>query len=943
MRFISHGDYLLPLHFPSYLAQHLYVWSYERGATNPDGILRLPARLIDIVVFALAGNLAFGYFYLVSCIVVAFLAFFWFARRFLETPRLGVIALGSLFFALNPIFLGNMSKVGLILAASMLPVMLTALKQGLANKRVSYFLLFVLALNVSLLHPFTFVVNLLACLIYLSLHVRQHMVFIRDNVWKIGFMAIIALALNAYCILPLISLGTLDKGALSDTVSTTATDYTGLVDVANTGDIFTGLSLAKGVLKDYEFFGPLTWPFYFLGVFLFYALLFGMYVRIEGRAKPRERRRFMWFLGIFLALLVLATASYLYADVFIKFLIGLPGGWMFRSPLKWQLYMPLVLFAALVIALKHISNGWRLKMLYLAFLASFVLMNGYLFVQIYQRLLTPRAITYFSALEQTDLNRKNLMFADSATCATFARDNPAIATELNEVLISKPVQVKHVQASQLDTVNLGQYDFVLGCGGTFDQTLLTNQYAYALKETFAKGTYQLFQNQRPTPYISAATQIFGIADPQDLGGKYALAEELQQPFIFVDSQDGAKQATDLQDIFEIVTPKDIRNGQIKGRLYSTHNDDQQLIVKGNQSLYYAVSGHHLKLSATPGPGLEQYKGQPVALNTARELEVSYRDESFSYKNQIGNPSLEQGLWQSKVGDCNAYDNQANIFMNLDRQEKSAGRQSLELGARSHIACTGPDAIAVKPGEHYLLSFDYRASADRIAGFYIGFNDRANSSITERLSVDSDWKTLVTEVVVPDQATSARLMFYAYPTAIPGQAGIAHYDNFAFIQIPEVTNRFFTLSGRMADPGLPPQLSFTTLNPTKSLLSIKRATKPFYLATKETYHDLWKLSLNNGHSGLSGLVSNPASLAGHMLINGTMNGWQIDPATLCATPQPGCTRNSDGSYNLLLAMEFSAQRWFYLGSFISAIAAMLAVGFVLYEVWCAKWKGMHDEG
>lgn len=266
MRFISHGDYLLPLYFPVYLVQHVYIWSYERGAVNPDGILRLPGRLLDIVVFAISNNVVFGYFYVLTCLAIAFLAFLWFARKFLDVTRPGTGVLASLLFALNPIFLGNISKIGLVLAVSMLPIALTALKLAVANKRLSYVLLCVLALNISLLHPFTFSVNLLVVGVYAVYLARRNKPFLQDNWLKLAGLAIVTLCLNAYCILPLVSMGTLDKTALSDTATTTTVDYHSLVDVANTGDLITGLSLSKGVLKDYEFFGQLTWPFYFLGV-----------------------------------------------------------------------------------------------------------------------------------------------------------------------------------------------------------------------------------------------------------------------------------------------------------------------------------------------------------------------------------------------------------------------------------------------------------------------------------------------------------------------------------------------------------------------------------------------------------------------------------------------------------------------------------------------------
>jgi len=926
MSFISNGDFVVPLQFPMYWAQHVYTWSFERGAANPDGILRLPGRLLDIAVFAAVGNVGFAYFYLASCLGIAFLAFLWFARSFLDIRRWSTAILGALFFAFNPIFLGNVSKVGLVLAAAMLPLALTALKQGFAQKRFSYFLLFIVALNVSLLHPFTFGVTLFvgggyAC--YLGI---KHRAFVHDHLWKFGLIGLVTLLLNAYCILPLASLRTIDKNELTATVSSEPVDYTGLVDIANTGDIFTGLSLSKGVLKDYEFFGPMTWPFYFLGIFMFYVLLFGIYIRVEGRAKPKERRRFVLALGIFLALLVLATASYLYADVLIKLLISLPGGWMFRSPLKWQLYMPLALFTALVIALSYVRDGWRLKLLYGAFALSFILMNGYLVKQIYHRLLTPRQVTTFGVLAETDMNDQNLLFADSAACTTFAQDHPDIATELNQVLISKRTQVKHAQATNIDTVNLAEYDYVFGCDSTLDETMLTKQYAFVPAASFAGDVYRLYKNTQPTSYVRAASQIFTIPEAKDLGGKHLLADTiLKKPFIFTASTKGDLPAGGLQDVFDQLKADGISHDQITSQLELGTTGQQQLFVTGEGPIYYNTGDGQIELSKVPQPGLERaVVNSLIPLPQTKAFKVSYRDPAFSYLNLVPNPSLEQGLWQKAVGDCNAFDDRPSLTMGLDRKNKTNGRQALVLTAKAHIACTGPDSIPADAGE-YLLSFDYQTDGGRDAGYNIGFDNLDQTSISARLDdTNGQWQQYNTKISLPEGAEHLRLVVYAYPDNSPGGVGVARYDNFRLIRIPPITNRFFVLSGNQTS-ARPPKVDFTKPNPTKTLIHVRQADHPFYLVTKETYHRLWQLH-SNGH---------PAP--DHLRLNGTMNGWYIDPATWCQE-QAACVTNNDGSYDISLVMEFAPQRWFYRGALISGLTALGVGGYVVYDLWRWRHKG-----
>src|SRR6185369_2931948 len=132
-----------------------------------------------------------------------------------------------------------------------------------------------------------------------------------------------------------------------------------LVNVLNTGDIFTGLSLSKNVVKDYNFYDGAYGSIYFLGAFAFYALLIVLYLRVERRMDLPDRRRAALLLGCFLALVVLATVTFLHIDVLIRILINTPGGWAFRSPLKWQLYLPFALFGLFVLFMKYITTKSR--------------------------------------------------------------------------------------------------------------------------------------------------------------------------------------------------------------------------------------------------------------------------------------------------------------------------------------------------------------------------------------------------------------------------------------------------------------------------------------------------------------------------------------------------------------------------------------------------------
>lgn len=79
---------------------------------------------------------------------------------------------------------------------------------------------------------------------------------------------------------------------------------------------------------------------------------------------------------------------------------------------------------------------------------------------------------------------------------------------------------------------------------------------------------------------------------------------------------------------------------------------------------------------------------------------------------------------------------------------------------------------------------------------------------------------------------------------------------------------------------------------------------------------------------------------HLIANGYANSWVIDPNKICETsPQPspyqgegisGCVKNSDGSYDFEIIVEFWPQRLFYLGLFISGMMLLTCLGYLIWN-------------
>ncbi|HEY4161030.1 MAG TPA: hypothetical protein VGM08_03130 [Candidatus Saccharimonadales bacterium] len=915
------------------------MWSYQTGAVNADGVMRMPGRLFDLVVFVMFGNLAFEYFFIVTSLLITFLSFYYFAYKFLNIQSVPIRLFGSLLFTFNPIFLGNLSKIGLILAAAMLPLCLVAVREVFEQKRFRYLFPWFICLNISLIHPFTFAVNCAVSGSYLLYQAWLHRGFAFKNWYKFVLAGVVFLLLNAYILLPLASMHTISKNVLSDTISSTPTDYTALVGVLNTGDIFTGLSLSKNVVLDYDFYNTNYAAIYFLGAFGFYTLLIGLYLRVEKRISLPDKRRVALLFGSLLVLLILATVTFLHVDTLIKLLINTPGGWAFRSPLKWQLYIPLALFGLLVLSMKYITTKKRRIIVYACLALTFVCMNSYLLTQIYQKLLVPRKVTTFSALQRMNLDHRSVLIINADGCWEYEQDHPHVMNELNQVLSSQDTQVKQVSASSVDLVDLGSFDYILGCQGDA-RSLVANQYSFKLTGTFANNTFQLYTDRAAPGYVSASDEVYGLTEVDDLGGKYDFAaQQLGEGFNYAaDPVAPGLPATHLQQAFDGVSADNIQHNSMVTVLQTAHAGPQKLYVHNNQQpLFYSADASGVSITTTKQRGYQLVPAgngsMPVTVPSDKQLKISYDDPAYTYTNLITNPSLESGLWQKKVGDCYNYDDQPQIGMSLDKTSKTAGGQSLELWSTNHIACTGPNTVPVTPGQHYLLSFDYQGM-DSTAGYSVAFDDAQQTTLGGRLhAADSSWHAFTQVITVPSGAHTLRLHVEAYPDSSAESRGTAHFDNFKLIAVPDVQDHFYLVDQMTANLQTPGQVSYKSVNPAETTVHVSSARAPFYLQVGETYNAQWDLAAGSGKKIY------PIPAADHLKLNGAVNGWYIDPAAICGKVSGTCTPNPAGGYDLDFVVSFAPQHWLYVGEIVSAATAVIGAVYYVYNLRHDRKRGV----
>lgn len=932
MAFVSQGDFLFPFTFAPYWLKHFYVWSYQTGASNLDGIMRLPSRLLNILIFGLTDNIGVSYFYIFSSLLLIFVAFYLFALHFLDIKDWRIRVLGAAFFALNPIFLGYIAKIGLLVGVAMLPLCLVVLRQAFLKRQFRYFILYILLLNVSLVHPFTLTINVAVSGIYLISMMRPYGKFLYQHKFKTIGIMVLGVVLNLYFLLPVAAVGTINKAALSEEISTkSSVDYTGLIDFANAGNPLTALSLSRDVLLDFRYYNFTYEPVYFGAVFVFYVILFGLYIYNEKRLGKMHRSRLVLLFGLFLLLILLSMATFFGFNVLIKMLVTLPGGWAFRSPLKWQLYIPLILATIMCILLAQ-TQVRRIRLMAMVGIAgTLALMSIFLCVDIKRKLIAPKEFQYLGGLQTVDLHHKNVLFVSDGACFAFLQENLGVVTEMNQIFTSRETQLKRIKSADVSTIQVGAYDYVLGCKEALVQPM-QSQSAFQKSATYADGQIELYQNAKARPYIYSTDQLIHLPKQKNVGDKSAFMQQLtNKEFDFVTQPDN-KPVTTLYDPFEGLTTENVQDNKILSRVFPSQDTQTHLFVQPQGPLYSLVEGNRMTFQSTPAAGFKKVNPGDYTLAGAMKngLEFAYQDNIPNRPNLIPNPSLEQGLWQKNVWDCYAYDDQPRIGMALNTKQKVSGQNSLELEASNHIACSGPPSITIKQTSRYLLSFRYLAGKGTAAGYGIGFDDLSHAGQSDRLAGTGTWEYFIGEVEVPTGARHLQLTAHAYP----GTSGVTSkvlYDDFNLVEIPDVQGKFYVATMPTTPLKAPAETSFASNNPTKKTITIKGAQTGFYLAMRDTFNPKWQLGL--AAAGLSPKIS-ATPTNNHLKLNGFMNGWYIDPAQLCKDTPKGCTKHADGSYDIQLVAEFAPQRWFYMGLVASGVAAS---GVVLYFGYVSlKW-------
>ncbi len=339
------------------------------------------------------------------------------------------------------------------------------------------------------------------------------------------------------------------------------------------------------------------------------------------------------------------------------------------------------------------------------------------------------------------------------------------------------------KVSWLHKVDIGTKDLVVYENPTYKQPI------HAFTQLFALDSSQNIDNK--INFFSTALGgdfYFATKDLSDTKTNFQSAVSISQPFGNIKTSSlepshnviaTSAPSTLATSLYTDPQTQDIF-AKFDGNKVTLFRDNKSSLALNNVTFASTSAKNILSLPAKPT--LDYYikahgfmyhlvKGQIVKVG-----EVSPSDIVQLYTTSssvVANGSFEKGLWSQAVGDCNNSDTNGLIDMKLIRADASDGKNSLQLEATRHVACTSTQ-VKLLAGD-YLLSFDYKGMNALNAGYYLGVHDAANTTIHDTVPImGAGWETFQRPFSIAT-SSSADLFVYSYG---PGgdTSAVTQYDN-----------------------------------------------------------------------------------------------------------------------------------------------------------------------
>jgi hypothetical protein len=498
--------------------------------------------------------------------------------------------------------------------------------------------------------------------------------------------------------------------------------------------------------------------------------------------------------------------------------------------------------------------------------------------------------------------------------------------------------VKYVVVPVRDVANDDDFFIHYGNNRDFYINLLNQQPYLKPLDLGPNNELKVYENNTAQPYITAQNHLYQVDSLEELDTTYQFVKnQLGSEFNFTLTENGDSSAPHIVNVFDQLKDAKIAPDSLSftikdsGDIRLFTNQTKAALAKGNG---VAISDEITNTILSPTTAVSTPYASPFNeehFTSPHAVRFEWSDRLNPLVNLIPNPSFESGLWQTQVGDCNNYDKNPILGLNLSQASASDGQKSLQLEATRHIACTGINRLSVTPNTDYIFRFDYQGVTSKEAGYYLSFDDPIHTVLTKRLPTqDTNWHNFHSIIHAPAGSSHMSLTIYSYDGDHTTNI-ITRYDNFQLVTLPDLQDRYFIMSRPNQKLSPPNHLSFETMSPYHKQTHIAGATQPFYLTQSERFNPGWKVTLLRPNSFLVDRI-NPffrsvkLPTTTHLAWDNTINAWYIDVPSLCQNKSL-CQHNSDGSANFDLSIDFAPQHWLNVGSIVSLMTlfAMFVYG------------------
>ncbi|MBR9704872.1 hypothetical protein GOV12_05650 [Candidatus Pacearchaeota archaeon] len=220
------------------------------------------------------------------------------------------------------------------------------------------------------------------------------------------------------------------------------------------------------------------------------------------------------FISALLLLIIISAVKFEIIDNLLRFLIlYLPAGWMFRSPLKFQLYIPFFLSTLFFLSIIRIKlKNYRIILFSLIILLIIIIPNLFIIGEIHKNLLIPKELVYINENDIKLINNDDILVIRNKIVNEFNEDDESFREELIVVENSFSIKVVHLEYKdyeELVKTIIKDFRFVLLYK---KNKKLVENYNLILVKEFKNG-YLLYLNPNSYSEIYSTTSHFQKINP----------------------------------------------------------------------------------------------------------------------------------------------------------------------------------------------------------------------------------------------------------------------------------------------------------------------------------------------------------------------------------------------------------------------------------------------